>query len=277
MLEESAKPKPPKRWPGVVFSLIVPGFGQVRSGRILRGVAWFAVLQIVSVVLALLCIATSVSTWLVLAWFVVTLGCFVAMLVDSFRPGRMNGRLWLIFLIVAVAVIFVPPLPAFLTRAFKIPSNNMAPTLLAPRPGQADHVIADRITYSFSPPQRGDLVIFRTTGINKIQSSLPRGVPFQFYTMRLIGLPGEKIQIRDGHVFANGRQLGLVDSIPDVKYEEGPGGAAEFEVPEDAYFVLGDNSSHSFDSRYWGFVPKENIFGRVARIYYPFSRMGVPR
>lgn len=277
MLEEPAKAKPQRRWPGVVFSLIFPGFGQVRAGRVPRGVAWFVAIQILGIVLALLCIARSVPTWVVVAWFVVSTVSVVTMLVDSFRPGRMNGRLWVIFVLVTLAVLFVPSSHELITRAFKIPSNNMAPTLQAPRPGQADHIIADRLTYRFSPPQRGDLVIFRTTGISKIQASLPPGVPFQHYTMRLIGLPGEKIQIRDGHVFANGRQLGPDEGVPDVKYEEGPNGDVEYEVPEDAYFVLGDNSERSFDSRYWGYVPKGNIFGRVARIYYPFSRMGVPR
>jgi signal peptidase I len=103
------------------------------------------------------------------------------------------------------------------------------------------------------------------------------GIPedASLFVKRVAGLPGEKIEIRDGHLFANGRQLSEQDGIPAVPYVAHP--AASYIVPEGAYFMLGDNSRNSFDSRYWGSVPRANIQGRVARIYFPFSRAGVPR
>ena len=101
---------------------------------------------------------------------------------------------------------------------------------------------------------------------------------------RLVGLPGERIEIRDDRVFADGKVLEQGAGIPPVSYVFPGSGmpsvfsdGGSFSVPRDGFFVLGDNSTRSFDSRYWGAVPRENIYGRVARIYYPWSRIGVPR
>jgi signal peptidase I len=100
----------------------------------------------------------------------------------------------------------------------------------------------------------------------------------------VVGLPGERIEIRDGHLFADGRQLNENNGIPTVLYYSVPTSLTNsfnsggiYLVPDDAYFVLGDNSRKSFDSRYWGYVPRTNIYGRVSRIYYPFSRASIPR
>jgi signal peptidase I len=103
-----------------------------------------------------------------------------------------------------------------------------------------------------------------------------------FFVQRLVGLPGEKIEIRDGHVFADGQKLGEANGIPDIKYVAGPDvrfldEASVYQVPKDCYFMLGDNSKDSFDSRYWGYLPRTNVYARVARIYYPFCRVGVPK
>jgi signal peptidase I len=158
----------------------------------------------------------------------------------------------------------------------KVPTAAMEPTLQGVSRGTPDHVIVDRVSYRFSAPRRGDLAVFTTAGI--------AGIPERsIFVKRVVGLPGEKIEIRDGHVFANGRQLNERDGIPPVSYTapsvktQSVISGGSYVVPEDAYFMLGDNSRNSFDSRYWGFVPGANIYGRVSRIYYPFSRVGVPR
>src|SRR5687767_1884296 len=82
-----------RRWPGVLLSLVVPGFGLVRAARPLRGLAWFAGLQLMGVAIALLFIARSVSGWVVGVGMIAGFSCFLAMLVDSFRPGRMTWPL----------------------------------------------------------------------------------------------------------------------------------------------------------------------------------------
>lgn len=259
----------------MLLSLLVPGFGLVRAGRILRGLAWFIALQIIGVLVILLAIWRSIPLWGVFAGLIVALGCQLAMWADSFRPGRLTIRLWLAFGVAVLALLFLPPAPFLFAHAFTIPTDGMAPTLRGQSNGTVDRIIADRLCYVFSPPQRGDLVVFRTTGMTRIQEDT-------FYVKRLVGLPGEKIEIRGEHVFADGRQLGVRDGIPDIAYTLAPGlqfmaGSGTYDVPRDAYFMLGDNSGHSSDSRMWGCVPRANVYGRVARIYYPFSRASIPR
>ena len=102
-----------------------------------------------------------------------------------------------------------------------------------------------------------------------------------FFVKRLVGLPGERIEIRGGRLFADGRLLDESAGIPPIVYTSprmsSVSSETSYAVPEDGFFFLGDNSAHSFDSRYWGSVPRKNIYGKVSRIYYPLSRIGVPR
>lgn len=259
----------------MLLSLFVPGFGLARAGLVRRAVLWFVAIQIVGVLAVLLAIWRSIPFWACLTGLTVALGCQLAMLVDSFRPGRLSTRLWIVFAALLLAIIFAPSVPHLFAHAFTVPTDGMAPTLLGRAHGTADHFIADRLSYRFSPPKRGELVVFRTTGIAEIRADT-------FFVQRLIGLPGEKIEIRDGHIFADGRQLGESDGIPSIAYTVPPARpfiaeAGVHEVPQDAYFMLGDNSPNSFDSRYWGYLPKANVYARVSRIYYPFSRASTPR
>lgn len=93
-------------------------------------------------------------------------------------------------------------------------------------------------------------------------------------------MPGERIRIADGKVYADGRPLGESDGVPTLSYSENAGGGstaeregANFIVGPKEYFVLGDNSAQSYDSRYWGGVPASAVYGKITMIYYPFSRM----
>lgn len=272
-----ATSQPPKRpWLGVLLSLLVPGFGLVRAGRTARGISWFFAIQIVGLLVTSFLIWRAIPSWAALGAIIAGITVQIVMLVDSFRPGRLNGTLVLVLVLAFLALIFLPLPAQLLAQAIKIPTAAMEPTLQGVSKGTPDHVIVDRLSYRFSAPQRGDLAIFTTTGI--------AGIPANpSYVKRVVGLPGEKIEIRDGHVFADGRQLNEQDGIPPVSYIVGPvqtqslTSAGIYVVPEGAYFMLGDNSRNSYDSRYWGFVPRANIYGRVSRIYYPFSRAGVPR
>ena len=267
-----------RRWPGILLSLFVPGFGLVRAGHIGRAVAWFLLSIVLSTVLSLLFIWRSFPTWALVIAYGISLGLFILMLVDSFRPGRFTWRMGLIFVLVALTQASIPSPHAIIGRAFKMPSDGMYPTLRGPSHGTPpDYVYVNHLSYLFALPARGDLAVFKTAGISRI-----KGDP-TFFTQRIVGLPGERIQIRDGHIFANERQLGPQDGIPDFTYtnplpDDGPADrSGTYQVPADSYFMLGDNSPNSFDSRYWGYLPSANLYGTVSRIYYPLSRIGAPQ
>lgn len=261
----------------MLVSLFVPGFGLVRAGHIGRGVAWFLLSIVMSVVLSLLFVWRSFPIWALVIAYGISLGLFILMLVDSFRPGRFTWRMGLIFVLVALTQASIPSPHSIIGRAFKMPSDGMYPTLRGTSHGTPDYIYVNRLSYLFSRPARGDLAVFKTAGIAPI-----KGDP-TFFTQRIVGLPGEAIEIRGGHVFADGRQLGVKDGIPDFIYTnplpaEGPADRlGVYQVPEGSYFMLGDNSPNSADSRYWGYLPRANLYGTVSRIYYPFSRIGVPQ
>lgn len=156
-----------------------------------------------------------------------------------------------------------------------------------------DHVFVDKVTYNFRRPALGDVFVFKTIGIRKIQQRLPDGVDSQHYIKRLAGMPGDELRIDPPNLLIDGK-LPEVPSLQRVMsgkdgykgYTNRPAGGdpfpylgspeATFAVPEGAYFALGDNSGHSSDSRDWGIVPEENVAGRGFFVIWPFtSRWGL--
>lgn len=154
-------------------------------------------------------------------------------------------------------------------------------------------------------PQRGDIIVFRfpfdysctnsrcgadfnlTRDADRVCPSCgSRNVEYQNkdFVKRCIGLPGETIEIRDGHIYVNDEPVTSPKEVADIRYcnispGRGPYGhpGQKFSVPKDSYFMLGDNSANSKDSRFWGFVPFENVRGLAFFVYLPPSRIGVVR
>ena len=194
----------------------------------------------------------------------------------------------------SMAVVLVTGLfiITFNIQAFEIPSSSMENTLLI-----GDHVFVDRI--SIAPPthwaafehyrkiQHGDIVVF-----------LSPETPGLYVVKRVIGIPGDKIHLRDGVVYRNGQPLQesyvihsqgnydpYRDNFPAVPAAESAVHVAsgwpvmagvmkegdDITVPPDSYFGMGDNRDVSYDSRYWGFIPRENIIGRPLFVYWSFN------
>ncbi len=127
---------------------------------------------------------------------------------------------------------------------------------------------ASRRIFRGATPKRWEIVVFKSVEKNAKHGTLVK---------RIVGLPGERVQIREGKIYINGEPLTLPDSMPNIYYtREGRYGVLttdEFSlIPPDHYFVLGDNSSASRDGRYWGWVPNEHILGRVSCIAWPPNR-----
>jgi signal peptidase I len=146
----------------------------------------------------------------------------------------------------------------YVAEARYIPSGSMEPTLEI-----NDRLIVDKVGYHFTSPQRGDIVVFNPTQALEDQDF------HDALIKRIIGLPGDTVEVKDGKVFVNNRQLAenYIQAAPNYHY--GPKS-----VPDGSYLVLGDNRNNSYDSHYWGFVPRQKIIGRAVVRFWPMNRLG---
>lgn len=176
-------------------------------------------------------------------------------------PLKPRTKAWLKENLEAILVAFVLAMliRTYVIQAFRIPTGSMIPTLKI-----GDRLIASKYIYRFEEPQRGDVIIFRCPDD-----------PDKEFVKRLVGLPGEDIEIRQGKIYINGEICEEPRISEFYYYNQGPfGGYGQvLKVPEDSYFVLGDNSGNSRDSRYWGYVPKEMVNGKVWVVYWPLSKI----
>lgn len=147
----------------------------------------------------------------------------------------------------------------FVAEARYIPSTSMLPTLEI-----NDRLIIEKVGYRFSSPERGDIVVFSPT------ETLKRQGYNDAFIKRIIGLPGETLTVTGGIVYVNDQPLSEKYIADEAHYDFGP-----VTVPSGHYLVLGDNRNNSYDSHYWGFLPRENIIGRAALRFWPFDRMSL--
>ncbi|HWB34137.1 MAG TPA: signal peptidase I [Candidatus Paceibacterota bacterium] len=158
-----------------------------------------------------------------------------------------------------VAIIIVVPLRLWVAKPFIVSGASMEPTF---QTGQ--YLIVDELSYHFEAPQRGDVVIFH----------YPKD-PTQYFIKRIIGLPGERVDIVGGQIsitHTDGTTEQLTE--PYLTYR-GNGGDEHVTLDSDSYFVMGDNRPESSDSRIWGVLPRENIVGRAFARLLPISTVGI--
>lgn len=210
------------------------------------------------------------ETWIILSiGILIGLIFFRARIRSEWQLFRQDWKTWAKrmwkewgepFLIAAVIAILIR---SFLLGPYKIPTGSMRPTLL-----EGDRIFVDKITFRFRPPERGEIVVFK----------YPVD-PKKDFVKRLVAFGGEEVEIRDGSVWINGKRLTEPTEFQNHYYynrsdwpyaKEG----AVFQVPADSYFVLGDNSAQSSDSRNWGFVPKKYLIGKAFLIWWPVYRIG---
>lgn len=184
------------------------------------------------------------------------------------QEKRMEVFSWIRMFVIVVVVVFVAT--RFIIINATIPSGSMETTIMT-----KDRLIGFRFSYWFDEPERGDIILFAYP----VDES-------QTYIKRVIGLPGETVEIRDGCIYIDGSDTPLQeDYLPEEWYWENDG--YFFEVPEDCYFVLGDNRNNSLDGRFWAqeavsagladsqedalsysFVRKDQIKGKAIFTYY---------
>ena len=191
-----------------------------------------------------------------------------SMLLDQ-KPRRKKSvwREYAEALIVALVLALI--IRTFVVQAFKIPSESMLQTLQV-----GDHLLAskfayglkipftDRYLYQGADPQRGDIVIFRYPNDPSID-----------YIKRIIGVPGDVIEIRDKQLYRNGQPVreSYIRNTDPGGIEPVRDNYAPVTVPDGKYFVMGDNRDNSLDSRFWGFVDRDAIKAKAWRIYWSWG------
>jgi signal peptidase I len=178
---------------------------------------------------------------------------------------------WIVTIAGAIAIVLA--IKAWVVNPYRIPSSSMEPTLHCARPGSlctahfSDRVLACRFCYRFSDPHRGQIIVFNVP--DKAKEVCGAGGVF---VKRIIGLPGEVWQEKNGYVYIDGKRL----VEPYIKPER-----RDFQsypakrIPKTNYFMMGDNRQSSCDSRRWGTVPRKNIIGKVFAIYWPPNRLRI--
>ena len=162
-----------------------------------------------------------------------------------------------------IAILLALVIRAFVVQAFKIPSGSMLETLEI-----GDHILVNKFLYYFTSPQRGDVIVFK----------FPQDESRDFIK-RVIGLPGETVEVRDKEVLVNGVALrepyAVYGDVPGLRGMEREHWGPQV-VPPGRLFVMGDNRDHSMDSRVWGFLEIVKVKGRAFMIYFSIRSEDIP-
>jgi len=177
----------------------------------------------------------------------------------------MLGRFGAFFLDILQVVVFAVAIFLFvyllLLQPHKIKGSSMFPNF-----ADGEFLLTDKVTYRFGEPKRGDVVVFKAPPNDREE-----------FIKRIIGLPNDKIFVKEGKVYLNGQMLN--EAYLEETVYTGPGRflteSVTVEVPEGSYFVLGDNRPYSSASRAWGFIERGKITGRAWLIYWPINKAGM--
>jgi signal peptidase I len=261
---ESTRKQSKDAWLAVFLSGFIPGLGHAYLKQWLPSILFFAGFIAVSITTGLRnpIIALLAS---VLQGALVLIAFYHVYLSAPVRRER-SRRTVMLFIVgfisisVVLSAILAIVIRQFVAEARYIPSGAMLPTLQV-----NDRLIIDKLIYQFGTPERGDIVVFSPT--EDLQQQNFRDA----FIKRIIGLPGDKVQVKGGSVYINDQPLreDYIGKDEAPQYEWGPQ-----VVPPNSYFVLGDNRNNSYDSHYWGFVPRKNIIGKASQRFYPFDRAG---
>lgn len=167
---------------------------------------------------------------------------------------------WLVYILILIGLTYL--IITYVGQRTRVSGHSMETTL-----SDGDNLIVDKLSYRFKDPKRYDIVVFPY----KYEENT-------YYIKRIIGLPGETVQVIDGYAYIDGQQL--TSDIYGAEIMDSPGIAAEpITLGEDEYFVLGDNRNHSSDSRdpSVGILHREDLIGKAWIRIYPFDKMGVIR
>lgn len=287
-----------RRWINILLSLLLPGSAQYLSGRKTAGILWFLANLLLELILTALILSniSSFPSWISFGDIPFT----VVLIIDACRKPipKMEKRKWFNFLKVYVLIaVIIPACLAllarqFLIQTFKVPTGAMQPTIMGitldeegkQLPG--DQILVNKTAYWKQMPQRGDIIVFKTKGINH-----PNVKKSTVYIKRIVGLPGETVSINPPNLIVNGQTVNEPEIFKTITEEQNNyhgyvlanKNAADalltdpdksITLADDEYLVFGDNSKNSLDGRYYGPIKKSSILGKVVYRYFPLHRKG---
>lgn len=282
-----------KPWVAFILTQFCPGLGQLYNGDL----TWALISFLLSFVTALVSTIWFFDTLnKLLAAVVFGLVLDLALSVQAFIKAKRVKEVqlqpyqrWWVYILFTIVVYGVPDgygtlIPSRI-RSFQIPSESMVPNLLV-----GDKLVADGWAYWHSDPKRGDIIVF----------DYPRD-PATKFVKRLVGLPGDKIEMKLGELYINDklvpsqrtssslieegvwRAAEYVEKLGDVEHTihraqpENDNNFGPVTVPGDHYFMMGDNRDRSSDSRVWGFVTRDQLIGRMNYVYFSWDQLAYER
>jgi signal peptidase I len=251
-----------KPWLAIFWSTFWPGLGHFYLKKPLTGV-----------LLVLLSLALSWIPIIGILWF-----CLVIYITyrSTSETRAQNSKRIIQFIFIFCVLTLISSLTPFLIRYYiaearYIPAGSMEPILQV-----NDRLIINKTDYYFHEPERGDIVVFNPTEALQEQGFK------EAFIKRIVGIPGDRIEIKEGGVYVNTQRLtepyvanGDPTSVEICSFEGIPAFLAKpVTIPKNSFLVLGDNRNNSYDGRCWGLVRKQEIIGKASKIFYPFNRVG---
>jgi len=218
----------------------------------------------------------NISFWQVVGLSAVLFG--VRMYLKQFKSDRAKSATETVdSALIAVVLVFLVIRP-FLIQTFFIPSGSMIPTLL-----EKDRILVNKISYRFGEPKIGDIVVFKAPPEASPQDGKERD-----FIKRLVGLPGDTLEVKDGALWRNGKRLNeSYLNEKEILYFDShdqpglpivlDGNMLPFKVPKGTYFMMGDNRNNSHDSHAWGPLDQRRVIGRAMVRFWPPKRVGLIR
>jgi len=263
--------KPRRPWIAAILSLVTIGLGHMYAGRAKKGLLLFGI-HLVLFTLSLILMLWSSHMLGLVSIVVVGVGYLLYVIIDAIKTAKSCGKeyslknynKWYFYFatIVAANLLITPSFEVivekYVLKTYTIPTRAMMPTI---KPG--DNIVVNKACYHFDEFKRGDLIVFES----------PRD-PSQDFIKRLIGIGGDKIQLKNKKLYLNGE----VQDEHYAVYNEANISDSEqvnfgpITVPEGALFVMGDNRDNSFDSRYFGSVASDKVKGKAVSIFWSWDK-----
>ncbi|MBP1761614.1 MAG: Signal peptidase [Firmicutes bacterium] len=171
--------------------------------------------------------------------------------------NQVNDSIKEIMSIIVIAFILSMALRTWVIEGRIVPTGSMLPTIQL-----QDRLMVNKLIYHFRDPRRGEVVVFRPPDALHAKDD---------YVKRVVGLPGDKIEIRNGQLYIDDQTQDEPYIAESMEYNFGP-----VVVPKNSYFMMGDNRNHSFDSHQWGvWLTRDHLIGKAFVIYWPISQIGL--